>query len=309
MELVPFQEAIAEGVKAIRSACGVSTEPVFVYLRALAEAAATRKLTDAHTDRSRSLQVAKHLSEIREIEHAFNLQNVIARAALHVKCGDKLSLPDPDWFKTFDGGANVSNSEMQEMWGRILAGELKSPGSFSRRSLAIVCELDQHAARSFAQLCRFKTPDDYLMVLPGAKYQGFQQEWSMMQLGEMESIGLITLSHAKPVQRVLDMSGKTTWRLVVGDRSVEFPLREAATTYHIETQSEREAMKLHGMEMTQVMGYVVLTRAGKEIANLVEPSPLDDAAFRAALWVFHMLHGMNSTSLYLPMLDKGIPPY
>ena len=47
--------------------------------------------------------------------------------------------PDEDWISRFFNSAqDVSSEQMQELWGRILSGEIKKPGSFSLKTLDFV---------------------------------------------------------------------------------------------------------------------------------------------------------------------------
>ena len=49
----------------------------------------------------------------------------------------------------------VSNEEMQLLWAKILAGEAAKPGSFSKRTAAVVSEMDKEDAELFAAFCQF----------------------------------------------------------------------------------------------------------------------------------------------------------
>ena len=65
--------------------------------------------------------------------------------------------PDPDWIaRFFDGAQDVSSEELQKLWGKILAGEVKSPGQTSLRTLAILRNMTQQEARDFSNLMRFR---------------------------------------------------------------------------------------------------------------------------------------------------------
>lgn len=60
---------------------------------------------------------------------------------------------DPDWFTRFRSYASeVSLPQVQEIWGRILANEAATPGSFSIYSLEVLRRLDNASARAFDQL-------------------------------------------------------------------------------------------------------------------------------------------------------------
>ena len=65
--------------------------------------------------------------------------------------------PDPDWIaRFFDGAQDVSSEELQKLWGRILAGEVKSPGQTSLRTLSILRDMTQSEAQDFSKLTRFR---------------------------------------------------------------------------------------------------------------------------------------------------------
>lgn len=59
-----------------------------------------------------------------------------------------------DWLNTFEKEASQkSTSEMQEMFAKILAGEIRSPESYSIRTLKLLGELDSTVANLFAKFC------------------------------------------------------------------------------------------------------------------------------------------------------------
>lgn len=65
--------------------------------------------------------------------------------------------PDLDWVNRFSSGAqDVSSEELQRLWGKILAGEVKSPGQTSLRTLSILRNMTQQDAIDFSNLMRFR---------------------------------------------------------------------------------------------------------------------------------------------------------
>ncbi|WP_426060313.1 DUF2806 domain-containing protein [Hymenobacter sp. B1770] len=52
-------------------------------------------------------------------------------------------------------GGDVSEPEIQAIWGRILAGEVKQPGSFSLRTIGFLSTLTQSEANDFQRLCSY----------------------------------------------------------------------------------------------------------------------------------------------------------
>ena len=59
-----------------------------------------------------------------------------------------------DWLNTFEAEARqISTEEMQAYFGKVLAGEITKPGSYSRRTVKILGSLDQNIANHFVRLC------------------------------------------------------------------------------------------------------------------------------------------------------------
>lgn len=63
---------------------------------------------------------------------------------------------DEDWIAHFfEDCKNVSNEQMQILWGRLLAGEISKPGSFSGRTLDFIKSMSTEEAEIFTSFCRF----------------------------------------------------------------------------------------------------------------------------------------------------------
>ncbi len=62
---------------------------------------------------------------------------------------------EDDWVTNFfDKSRIVSNEEMQTIWASVLAGEANKPGSFSKRTVNLLGDLDKRDAELFQTLCR-----------------------------------------------------------------------------------------------------------------------------------------------------------
>jgi len=67
---------------------------------------------------------------------------------------------DDDWlYRWRDYAGDVSAETMQHLWGRILAGELKAPGSFSLRALDFLRNLSQDEAQAIQRLSKLAIED------------------------------------------------------------------------------------------------------------------------------------------------------
>ena len=61
-----------------------------------------------------------------------------------------------DWLNNFEKEARYkSTEEMQTLFGRVLAGEIKQPGFYSMKAVKTLGELDQEVARLFRRLCSY----------------------------------------------------------------------------------------------------------------------------------------------------------
>lgn len=95
--------------------------------------------------------------EFQERKRHANIASVV-RGAAEGLGGESVSEhePDPDWTaRFFDGAQDVSSEELQELWARILAGEIESPGRTSLRTLSILRDMTQREARQFSDLMQF----------------------------------------------------------------------------------------------------------------------------------------------------------
>lgn len=62
---------------------------------------------------------------------------------------------DEDWMNLFsDYAARASSDRLREQWGRILAGEIRKPGTFSFTTLRVISEMSGDLARAFQELYR-----------------------------------------------------------------------------------------------------------------------------------------------------------
>lgn len=84
-----------------------------------------------------------------------NIEAIVNQAAS--KLGDATvpdHEPDHDWIARFFGDVqDVSSEQIQTIWGKVLAGEVRRPGSTSLHALAILKNLDQEVASTFSRAC------------------------------------------------------------------------------------------------------------------------------------------------------------
>jgi len=90
--------------------------------------------------------------EFKEHKKQINIEEITQKAAENLEF--ETSVPDEpideDWTsRFFDYAEDISNEDMQGLWGRILAGEIKKPKSYSLRTLDILRNLSTEEAEVF----------------------------------------------------------------------------------------------------------------------------------------------------------------
>lgn len=75
---------------------------------------------------------------VRQEENIENILNIVAEILQDSKNVSNESV-DEDWLtRFFEIAKNISAEDMQFIWGKILAGEIVNPGSFSLRTLEVL---------------------------------------------------------------------------------------------------------------------------------------------------------------------------
>lgn len=98
----------------------------------------------------------------QELRKQQNIESVVEKAyneLLNEKSISSESL-DEDWiFNFFNFAGDISVDKMQEIWGKILVGELKKPNTYSLRTLNTLKNMSQEEAKLFQTLAQFIIKD------------------------------------------------------------------------------------------------------------------------------------------------------
>ena len=156
IDLSNLSEPATTLIKKVSNAAGVLFEPRQVRRIAKAKADAAFlnaktqiRITDLHRRAAR-----RWIEE--EAQHQENMEELTARAVPELTEGADPGAMDNDWIANFFGKSRiVSDSEMQQLWARILAGEANSPGSYSKRTVNLLADLDKVDTTLFSALCGF----------------------------------------------------------------------------------------------------------------------------------------------------------
>ena len=117
---------------------------------------------------------------------------------------------DDDWITRWrETASQVSSEKLQTLWGQVLAGEIKSPGSFSLRTLEFLKNLSQEEAQRIEKLAPFVINNSF--VFNGDQELLESEGISFALLVELQDLGIITEARqgmrttvsASPDKRVL----------------------------------------------------------------------------------------------------------
>lgn len=160
VDLEHLTEPLTKLVEVVAAGMGTLYAPFGTVRQAKADGQA--KIIRAETDAVvLSLQQrARHRLEYIESRRQANLEHIAveASAALPtVVSGDSV---DEDWIlQFFENAQDVCDSDMQKLWGRLLAGEVASPNSYSKRTLQFLKTMDKQEAVAFTNYCGFSVTD------------------------------------------------------------------------------------------------------------------------------------------------------
>lgn len=95
------------------------------------------------------------------IKEQINLDQITLNAANELSANNKIKNSEPqtediseDWLNEFENLARLKSSEdMKVVFGKILAGEIIKPGTFSIKTIKLISELDNDAAKLFQLFC------------------------------------------------------------------------------------------------------------------------------------------------------------
>lgn len=104
-----------------------------------------------------------------EISHQDNRESVAELTAAILEEDDDARDPDekpaldPDWLNVFAAYAEkASGDSLREMWGRVLAGEIRKPGAVSLRTLQFASTLDLPTAKAIQAMASWVYNESHL---------------------------------------------------------------------------------------------------------------------------------------------------
>ena len=213
-----------------------------------------------------------------EARNQQNMEQIIEKAVPQLNEDANPSEMDNDWIANFfDKSRLISDSEMQTLWSKVLAGEANSPGNFSKRTVNFIAELEKSEADLFTRLCSFgwNFGGSFHPLVFDENAEVYNKYGINFQsLSHLDSIGLVQFNPTAGgyKQRNLRRKGNVFYH----DR----PL-------HLEMSQDNDSNEIH-------IGKVILTGIGEQLVPICGSQPVDG-------FYDYVKHQLRH---YLPWSDK-----
>lgn len=216
-----------------------------------------------------------------EIRKQTNKRLIIDHAIEDLATCDVDAIPEPavvsdvedDWLNSFERFAEDASSEkMQQLWGRVLSGEIRNPGSFRRSTLRLLNELDRQVAEDFEWASSF-VGEEQLFYLDDS------ESGSFVRLLRLQSAGLIT-----------GAGGLVKWQISTDDRGI-FSVRSGHMALVVQGEPNKK-FAFNAVPLTAValdLLQIVPNKSARELLLKV-----GDAAVKLGATGYGIGHSMDS---------------
>ena len=182
-------------IEKVSDAVGAIFLPHQIERIAKAEAKADKIKAVSHIEITKLQKRALRRLLQEESDKQKNIENVTQKALpLLTKTSSPKDI-ERDWLVNFfDKARMISDSEMQDLWSKILAGEANVPGTFSKRTINTIASLDKKDASLFNSLSNFvwdlgKTTVPLVFDVKDKIYNNYGINFETLK--HLDSIGLI----------------------------------------------------------------------------------------------------------------------
>ncbi len=196
-----------------------------------------------------------------------------------------------DWLNAFESeAAQMSSEQMQRLFGRILAGEIRRPTSYSIKTIKLMSQLDNRAATLFSLLCSLsistRVPSSNVILDARVVSMGNAGSNSLQAYG----LGFDALNVLHEYGLIIsDFNSYMDFRTAVAHESrIMLPMTYQNAQWALVPKVAPPALqelKVHG---------VALSRSGKELLSIVDVEP--NEPYTAALKNFFDQQGMTMTN-------------
>lgn len=162
-----FIEEVSKGIGTLYKPRSIrkEAEAKAKEIEVIAKAEAKKAIIEYETE-TELIQRTKERLYHQEINRQRNIED-IAEKTIPLLPDEVSEQPlDEDWrTRFFNKVQDISEEETQEVWAKILAGELTTPGKISMRTLEVVSNINKEEAELFEKACALTTANSYILKL------------------------------------------------------------------------------------------------------------------------------------------------
>ncbi len=140
-----------------------------------------------------------------EAQHQKGMEDITAKALPQLNENANPDAIEDGWLVNFfDKSRIVSDDDMQNLWSRILAGEANAPGTYSKRTVNFLSDLDKAEADLFTRLCGFTwVIGNFVPLVFDEEAEIYNRHGvNFSSLGHLDSIGLVRFGELTSMSRV-----------------------------------------------------------------------------------------------------------
>ena len=173
-----------------------------------------------------------------------------------------------EWLNSFDTEARQKSTEdMQMLFGHLLAGEIKEPGTHSIKTVKILAQLDREVTQLFKKLCSFATASVSVKPKEIVAVNVFSLSEEPLSVFNLEKYGISLSVINTLVEYELVAESDWEYRSITAPAFVFQNKKRYWVVHHpVENRDDPRELRLYGLR---------LTRAGIDLYNLYNLIGLD----------------------------------
>ena len=163
---------------------------------------------------------------------------------------------DWDWFVRFyEAAGSISNEEMQNIWAKLLAGEVSEPSSSSYRTIDVLKNMSSNDAHMFEKICDHSFYRNNSFFLPTEDDYLEQANISFPEIMNLSELGIIKDDSFISYNVTVD----TDFFVLVGNSRLKIVVKS--------NNNAKQTLKIDDYPFTKV---------GVELAQLINKEPNDE---------------------------------
>lgn len=193
----------------------------------------------------------------QEISRTINIDNIVCKVIEELKNEKEVSEEpvNKDWItRFFNISQDISDEYLQELWAKILAGEIKQPNSFSLRTLDTLKNINYQDAKIFEKISK--------LLFSDANFYFLYNDIDLLSKYGVSFVDVLNISHA----------GLITLQDNIG--------LKCSKDFYIINKNLILIRNLKNPNLyDRIINFFILTETGKELLKLINDICSDDEFF------------------------------